>query len=38
MDIVLDMYFANKSDEFTVDQINILKLKGSMMEANIKIL
>ena len=38
IDSVLDMYFAYKSDEFTVDQINILKMKGSIMEANIKIL
>jgi len=35
---VLDMFFSYKSDEFTVDQINILKMKGSIKGANIKIL
>jgi len=32
---VLDMYFAYKYDEFTVDQIKNLTIKSSIMEANI---
>ena len=38
IDSVLDMYFANKSEEFTVDQVRALEARGKLMEANIKIL
>jgi len=35
--LFLDMYFGYKSDKFTADQINILKIIGLIMKANIKI-
>ena len=36
IDSVLDMYFAYKSEEFTVEQIRILGRKGKLIAANFK--